>query len=311
MTFFRRLFSFPLIQLILEFLFIVIIAFLSTLLVPMLNLPSSTMQNVGEGLLVLGVAVTFLLAHLWIERRPFADLGLSSRHLLRDLLLGFLVGLLLQSITIGILALAGWYHVNSIAPGSVAIVLILQGLGSFLLVALFEEGVLRGIAFRLLERQLGSWIALLLSALLFGLLHLMNPGATIFGAIAIALEAGIMLGAAYMLTRSLWLAIGIHWAWNFFEGPFYGSTISGIVPAADKVVISSTTSGPSLWTGGDFGPEAGVVALLVCLTAGILLLILAIRRKQVVAPTWRRRAAHRSDLQTQPVPSSPSEGRAS
>lgn len=308
MTFFRRLFSFPLIQLVLEFLFVAIIAVLSSMLIPMLHLPTLVMQNVGEGTLVLGVAVTFLLAYFWIERRPFADLGLSGRHLFRDLLLGFLVGTLLQSVTIGILALAGWYHVASIAPISVAMTLILQGLGSFLLVALFEEGLFRGIVFRLLERQLGSWIALILSALLFGLLHLMNQGATISGAIAIALEAGIMLGAAYMLTRSLWLAIGIHWAWDFFEGPFFGTAASGVGPDAGKVVISSTMSGPSLWTGGTFGPEAGGVALLVCLSAGVLLLILAMRRGQVIAPAWRR-AAHRSDLQAQPIPSSPGEER--
>jgi membrane protease YdiL (CAAX protease family) len=301
MTFFRRLFSFTLTQLILEFLFLAVIAFLSSLLVPMLHLPLFLMQVVGESLLVLGIAVTFLLAHRWIERRPFADLGLSPRHLLRDLLIGFLVGLLLQGTTIGILALAGWYHITAIASGSDAIGLILQGLGAFLLVALFEEGLFRGIIFRLLERLTGSWIAILLSALFFGLVHLMNPGATLFSALAIALEAGIMLGAAYMLTRSLWLAIGIHWAWNFFEGPFFGSAISGAGSDAGKAFITSTTNGPSIWTGGAFGPEAGLVALLVCLAAGIILLILALRHKQAIAPAWRRRAAHRPDLQAQPV----------
>lgn len=302
MTFFRRLFSFSLVQLMLEFLFLSVIAFLASLLVSMLHLPAFLMQTVGEGILVLGVAATFLLAHRWIERRPLADLGLSRRHLLRDLLIGFLVGLLLQGTTIGVLALAGWYHMTALAPGSVAIGLILQWLGVFLLVALFEEGVFRGVIFRLLERALGSWIAIILSALFFGLAHLMNPGATLFGALAIALEAGTMLAAAYMLTRSLWLAVGIHWAWNFFEGPFFGTPVSGAGPHAGKALISSTLSGPSIWTGGAFGPEAGVVALLVCLTASALFLILAMRHRRVIAPAWRRRVAQYSDLQTQPLP---------
>jgi membrane protease YdiL (CAAX protease family) len=302
MTFFRRLVSFSLIQLMLESLFLSVITVLASLLVPMLHLPTFLMQTVGEGILVLGVAATFLLAHRWIERRPLADLGLSRRHLLRDLLLGFLVGLLLQGTTIGLLALAGWYHMTALAPGSVAPGLMVQGLGAFLLVALFEEGVFRGVIFRLLERVLGTWGAIMLSALFFGLAHLMNSGATLFGALAIALEAGILLGAAYVLTRSLWLAIGIHWAWDFFEGPFFGATVSGVGSGSGKTLITSTISGPSIWTGGTFGPEAGGVALLVCLAASALLLILAMRDRQVIAPAWRRRAAHRSNLQAQPLP---------
>jgi uncharacterized protein len=301
MTFLRRLFSFSLIQLIIEILFISVIVGLISLLVPTLHLPQSTLQVIVESILVLGVAATFLLARIWIERRSLTDLGLSRRHLVRNLLLGFLVGFLMQGTTIGILALAGWYHITSLAPGSVAIGLILRGLGFFLLVALFEEGVFRGIIFRLLERSLGSWIAIIMSALFFGLLHLLNPGATVFGALAIALEAGSLLGAAYMLTRNLWLAVGIHWAWNFFEGPIFGTTISGSGPDSVKALITSTMSGPQIWTGGTFGPEAGLAALLVCLVISPIFLILVVQRRQVIAPSWLRRTAHSSDLQTQPA----------
>jgi uncharacterized protein len=302
MTFFRRLFSFSLVQLVIELLFLAIITGVISFLLSILHIPSSIAPLIGESALGVGVAATFLLAHLWIERRPFADLGLSTRHLGRYLLIGFLVGAILQCVVIGILALAGWYHITSIAPTSVAVALILQGLGIHLLVALVEEGIFRGITFRLLERTLGTWIAILLSAVLFGVMHLANPGATLFGATAIALEAGIMLGAAYILTRNLWLAVGIHWAWNFFEGPFFGTTISGV--GAKETFITSTTNGPAILTGGTFGPEAGVVALLTCLVACIVLLVLVVRRKQVIIPSWSRRATHHSDLQTQMAPAS-------
>jgi membrane protease YdiL (CAAX protease family) len=302
MTFLRRLFSFSFVQLVIEILFMAVIAGLVSFLVPTLHLPPSTLLVIAESCLVLGVAATFLLARIWIERRPLADLGLSRRHLVRDLLLGFLLGFLLQGTTIGILALAGWYHVTSIASGSVALILILQGLGFFLLVALFEEGVFRGIVFRLLERSLGSWIAIILSGLFFGLIHLLNPGATLFGALSIALEAGIVLGAAYMLTRSLWLAIGIHWAWNFFEGPFFGVAVSGTGANSAKAIITATLRGPQIWTGGTFGPEAGLAALLVCLVAGAVLLILVVQRRQAILPSWLRRTARSSNLQTQPAP---------
>ncbi|GCE51355.1 hypothetical protein EI42_04054 [Thermosporothrix hazakensis] len=293
MSFFRRLFSFSLIQLVIELIFLAIIGVLASFIVSMLNTSQLIGQTIGESILVVGVAATFLLARFWVERRPFAELGLSGRHLVRNLLLGFVLGLLLQGTTIGILALAGWYRITSIAPAPVAVTLILQGLGIHLLVALFEEGVFRGILFRLLERSLGSWIAIILSALFFGLGHLLNPGATLFGALAIALEAGILLGVAYMLTRSLWLAIGIHWAWNFFEGPFFGATISGVDPSG-KTVITPTISGPALWTGGNFGPEAGVVALLACLVASAIFLILIVKRKQVIVPSWLRSRSSRA-----------------
>lgn len=308
MAFLHRLFSFSLVQLIIEMLFLAIIAVLISLLVPIFHLPQSTLQLVEESILFLGVVATFLLAHRWIERRPFADLGLSPRHLVRNLLRGFLLGSLLQGATIGILALAGWYHVTALAPTSVAMALIVQDLGIYLLVALVEEGIFRGIIFRLLERSSGSWVALILSSLFFGLMHLLNnPGATLFGALAIALEAGILLGAAYMLTRNLWLAVGIHWAWDFFEGPFFGATISGVGSDARKAVITSTIRGPQIWTGGTFGPEAGVVALLACLVASAVLLILVVQRKQVIMPSWLRRTTRRSDLQAQPAPPSPLE----
>src|SRR5581483_7317178 len=92
MTFLRRLFSFSLIQVVIELLFISILAGLTSLLIPTLHLPQLALQTVGESILVLVSAATFLLARIWIERRPFADLGLSRHHLVRDLLLGFLLG---------------------------------------------------------------------------------------------------------------------------------------------------------------------------------------------------------------------------
>src|SRR5579862_4497446 len=108
MSFLRRLFSFSIIQLLIELLLIGIIVVITSLLVPTIHLPQLALQFIVEGSLVVGVAATFLLARLWIERRPFADLGLSRRHIVRDLLFGFLLGFLLQGTTIGILALAGW-----------------------------------------------------------------------------------------------------------------------------------------------------------------------------------------------------------
>jgi uncharacterized protein len=280
---FQRLFSFSLVQLIIELVIVAIFAEPAGILILNVHIP----PILGECILVLGVVAAVFSAHNWIEHRPFAEMGLSRRHLMRDLLLGFLLGFFMLGTVIAIFALAGWYHMTATLTGSDAIVLILQELALFLLVALFEEGLFRSIIFRLVERSLGSWIAILISAIFFGFVHLINPQATIFGALAIALEGGILFAAAYMLTRSLWLAIGIHWSWNFFEGPFFGTTISGA--DSTKTFITSTTHGPEIWTGGSFGPEAGLVALFISLVVGTILFVLAVQRKQIIVPQWMQR----------------------
>ena len=133
---------------------------------------------------------------------------------------------------------------------------------SFLCVAVFEETIFRGVIFRLAESRYGSLAALVLSSAVFGLLHLLNVAAEpipldqkLLGPVLICLEAGLLLGAAYMATRRLWLPIGIHWAWNFFEGPVYGTDVSGNT-AERNVLMHSSLHGPflaerrELWAGG-------------------------------------------------------------
>jgi hypothetical protein len=113
-------------------------------------------------------------------------------------------------------------------------------------------------------------------AAVFGLLHSFNPGATLFSDAAIAIEAGLMLAMAYALTRNLWLAIGLHMGWNFAEGSLFGAQVSG--GAVSHSLIHATLSGPTLLTGGVFGPEASIVTVVVCgLTAGAIA-VMVVRR---------------------------------
>lgn len=115
----------------------------------------------------------------------------------------------------------------------------------------------------------------MVSAALFGLLHALNPGATATSTAAIALEAGILLAAAYAVTRNLWFPIGLHLGWNFTEGGIFGVAVLG-GPAA-KGIFSVSLAGPRLLTGGRFGPEASLMAIAVCLAAAAVLLILTVR----------------------------------
>jgi len=226
----------------------------------------------------LAAIVALVLLVRFVERRSLKEAGLGATGMVRDTAAGFLMGTVIMSMTIGAMALAGVYRVQGVQLSWAALGF---GLWHYLWVGVLEEVLIRGVVFRILEEWLGSWIALGASALLFGLLHLINPNASVFAALAIAAEAGILLGAAYMLTRNLWLAIGIHWAWNFCEGPVFGTSVSG--GPAWTGLLRPTIEGPFLWTGGGFGPEASLFALLIATAAGVAMVAAAARRGHVVS----------------------------
>jgi CAAX protease family protein len=148
--------------------------------------------------------------------------------------------------------------------------------------------VMRGVVFRILEQSVGSWIALAISAAIFGLLHLLNPGATLLNAGSVMVEAGVMLAAAYMVTRRLWLCIGIHIAWNFTEGGIFSTAVSG---GDAKGLLQAKLLGPDWLTGGAFGVEGSVVALAICAVVGILLAAKAVRQGNIVQPFWLARSS--------------------
>lgn len=156
-------------------------------------------------------------------------------------------------------------------------------------VAVIEEALFRGVVFRILEQRTGTVLALILSSVLFGAIHLVNANATLWGTLGIALTGGVMLAAAYVATRSLWLPIGLHFAWNFTHAGIFGVVISGSDTPPEGLVHTSL-SGPSPLTGGAFGPEASLIALLVCTVPTVLLLRRAVRAGRI-HPLPRRTAA--------------------
>ena len=231
------------------------------------------------------IAVPVLLLGAGVfERRSFKEVGFAPRHIWRSILLGLGISASVMGVTTLVLVLAGWYHVQDVRDGVRCIVGVLfSGFLLYFVIALLEEVIFRGILFRLLERGLGSWLALAISALIFGWFHIGNPGASWISSAAIALEAGVTLAAAYMLTRNLWLCIGLHWGWNFFEGTVFGYSVSG---TTHSVLIQSYTTGPSLWTGGEFGPEAGLITVLLSVLLFSTLLVLAVRQGKIFVPAF-------------------------
>jgi membrane protease YdiL (CAAX protease family) len=233
------------------------------------------------------LTVAVFAAGLWLfERKRPRDAGLGLSSSVPQTARGFLLGALLLSAVTGVLAVTGSYHILGWAPvpaGITRAALLGHAVVLLLAVAIFEEVLFRGIVFRHLEQAIGTWLAIVASALFFGFGHRSNPGATWVSSAAIAIEAGALLAAAYVATRSLWLPIGVHWAWNLFEGPVWGSPVSGF---GLPVLANARFTGPRLLTGGAFGPEAGLPAMVLGAALGVWFLVLAVQREQIVTPAW-------------------------
>jgi membrane protease YdiL (CAAX protease family) len=164
--------------------------------------------------------------------------------------------------------------------------ILLTGMATALATGVFEELLFRGGVFRLAEEWFGSWAALVISSLVFGFVHLNNEEATLQGVVSISIWAGILLAATYLLTRRLWLGIGLHAAWNYTQGTAYSGIVSGNAPP--EGFVKSTLQGSEWLTGGSFGVEASVVAVAVCSTVGVLMLVKAVRRGHIMPPPWKR-----------------------
>jgi membrane protease YdiL (CAAX protease family) len=207
---------------------------------------------IGMGLVALG------LYYAWgkcIERRAVTELSLPGMP--REWGMGALVGAGLYTGCAGILMMLGIYQVEGFNPLSFLIPAIALGVKS----GIFEELVFRGVLFRSVEEMAGSWIALIVSSLVFGFLHLLNPGATIAGAAYISIEAGVLLAAAYLLTRRLWICIGFHMLWNYVQSAVYSGVVSGGVD--EPGLIKAKIEGPHFLTGGTSGMELSVCALIL------------------------------------------------
>lgn len=214
-----------------------------------------------------------------LERRKLVEFPPGG--LLPQFAQGFAVGLALYCATIGILWLSGVYSVSGVNAEHAVLAVFVNALGA----ALLEEIAVRGVLFRIMEEGLGTWIALAISAAIFGLLHAMNPGASWISVAGIALEAGLLLAAAYVYARQLWICIGLHCAWNFTEGGIFGTIVSG---SKSRGLLLGKLQGPDWLSGGQFGTETSLVAVLVCLTATVVFLLLARRRGHIMAPSWKR-----------------------
>jgi membrane protease YdiL (CAAX protease family) len=224
------------------------------------------------------VYFSYVLYVRYFEKRPAIELAGPGG--LKDLGGGVLLGMGLFIATIGSIWSLGYYKVTGFNEWTVMI----PAFSAAVIAGFMEEILVRGIVFRIMEEGLGTWLSLGISASLFGFLHLKNPNATILSGVAIALTAGILLASAYILTRRLWLAIGLHFAWNFTQGGIFGVAVSG---TNSKGLLDAQLTGPDLLSGGPFGAEDSIFVVIFALLLSAYLLHQGYKRHHMIRPFRR------------------------
>ena len=208
------------------------------------------------------------------ERRWPSELRPGWRWAALGAFIGFAMFCAVYSV-LGLMGVASWGGFQGLAGVSPALM-------SAVMAGVAEELAIRGVLFRILDDSLGTTVAIVASAVIFGLLHAINPGATVISTTAIALEAGVTLAAAYAWSRNLWLPIGLHIAWNFTEGGVFGAAVSGGKAHGSLMAVNLSPTASDLLTGGAFGPEASLVTVALCLLVGAAFIVGAVR-----AGHWR------------------------
>jgi uncharacterized protein len=240
-------------------------------------------KNLVIGIVASLLAIgSYVFLFQWYEKRPITEL--STQNIGKHLLWGISIGFILQALTILVMYVKGGYTVVSVNP----FLYIIPSLTMAFTSAIFEEILMRGIIFRLIEEKWGSYIALIISAIIFGALHLANPNSSIVAALGLAIQAGLSLAAAYIYTKNLWFPIAIHFAWNFTQSGIFGAVTSG--NAMKKTLITSKIEGAEWFTGGAFGPEGSIQATLFCLVVTIILIFLSQKEGKIVPPYWQKNA---------------------
>lgn len=213
-----------------------------------------------------------LVAGYWVyvrcwERRSARELSATGAG--TELLAGFLLGGVLFSCVVAMLAILGAYSVEAVGTLGDLRAVLASMVPRIAAGALIEELLFRLVLLRLLERSFGTAWALAISSLAFGLAHLGNVGATPLIGVLLGVELGLLFGAAYLLTRRIWLCVALHFAWNLVQGAVYSIAVSG---QSGEAWLRGTLNGPTWLSGGAFGAEGSVVSVVLCLvTTGVLL----------------------------------------
>jgi len=275
----QRLWKFihhPLIRIVIAILFLMLGVAIAQLVI---GLFGTTVTTPGASIVSIAIALlatyfSYRLYVQWVERRKVTEL--SAGGAIKELGAGLLTGFFIVTVIIGILWALGSYQVTGFNPWLVLLPAAVANIPS----GFVQEILFRGILFRITEESLGTWIALTVSTFLFGIIHVFSAHATIFSVLSIMLEAGILLTAAYILTKRLWLAVGIHIAWDFAIDGIFGVGSTAMTDKTIQGLFQAQLVGQRWLTGGDQGIEASIVGVLIAFVVGCSLIWLAVRKQR-------------------------------
>ncbi|MBT2286086.1 CPBP family intramembrane metalloprotease [Paenibacillus polymyxa] len=218
--------------------------------------------------------IVYMLTMKYLARRSIPELSKKGAGF--EAVMGALTGVIFIALSTIIIVSLGGYSFQW-ANGADTVTVLIASIEAALGAAIVEELIFRGLMFQTMNKLLGNWAALAVTSLFFGIAHLGNTGATLWSAFAITLEAGVLLGAAFLWRRNLWFVMGLHFSWNTLEGllgiPVSGHTTTGLLIVKVK--------GPYLLTGGDFGLEGSVVPVIISLLIAIPMLYGAVHNRNL------------------------------
>lgn len=279
----QKILNFPLTKIVLGLLLCFAVFIIAQQLVgKILDVTSieKNLRNLIKGIIASSVVIlAYIYFYRKYEKRKIWEF--SSKGLLKNTILGVLIGTSLQALTILVIYLWGDLQIISVNPFSS----IITPFAVAFSVAIFEETLLRAIIFRIVEEKLGSYISLAISAIIFGAAHLLNPDSSVISTLCIGI-VGFMFGASYIYSRSLWLPIAIHFSWNFVQSGIFGAITSGNEKMSS--LFSTKISGAELITGGAFGPEGTIQATLLWLIVSIVITIFITKQNKLIKPYWKK-----------------------
>jgi len=234
---------------------------------PKVEFTSPWFFTIARGMTLIATLVLIYFLRKKIDRRPFLTDWFSFTKRKHDLLIGFIAGALLimvASFILGQLGMVEFY------PGKLSFGLAVQYLVLFFVGALWEEIVFRGYIQHNLMQDMHPLVALVITSVLFMLLHSLNHGIDTLPRINLFL-AGMMLGVSFLFSKNLWFPLGLHWSWNLFQGPIFGFEVSGL---RTESMFRQEIRTPNLWTGDEFGFEGSILATILIVVSSIIIYLL-------------------------------------
>ena len=225
------------------------------------------------------IVVLFIVFKL-IYKRPVSQMGMSPRDWIRQMGLGCLVGFIAISLYALIANISGNAVFSDINLTNFLTINMVTSFAYFISVGFYEEILCRGFMMTALKTTRKKWVIVAVPIVIFGVMHLLNPNISLLGFINIML-IGLAFTYMFIKTGALWMPIGFHIMWNFFQGNIYGIQVSGLDQASPLMKYSAT--GPDILTGGAFGAEGGLICTAIILA---LLAYIHYALKTDEPPVW-------------------------